>query len=106
MIYGQRKTVQEDTLPYHVIALFLLNLTVGFRLTCSEWVEEKKELANSGADIERIEGLLQSVQLRQSRDQLQDVVLQILHRGKEIVTSPGILKFSRTAYHYSASSCY
>lgn len=53
---------------------------VRFRLTCSERVEEEKELPNSGADVERVEGLLQSVQLRQSGDQLQDVVLQILHR--------------------------
>lgn len=52
----------------------------GSSLTCSEGVQEEKELANGGADVERVEGLLQSVQLRQSGDQLQDVVLQILNR--------------------------
>lgn len=51
-----------------------------FTLTCSEGVQEEEELANSGADVERVEGLLQPIQLRQSGDQLQDVVLQILHR--------------------------
>lgn len=55
-----------------------------FSLTGSEWVEEEKELADSSADVERVEGLLKSVQLRQSRDQLQDVVLQILQRIKSI----------------------
>lgn len=49
-----------------------------FTLTCSEGVEEEKELPDSGANVEGVEGLLQSVQLRQSGDQLQDVVLQIL----------------------------
>lgn len=53
---------------------------VWFTLTCSEGVQEEEELANSGADVERVEGLLQPIQLRQSGDQLQDVVLQILHR--------------------------
>lgn len=53
---------------------------VWFSLTCSQGVEEEEELANSGADVERVEGLLQPIQLRQSGDQLQDVVLQILHR--------------------------
>lgn len=55
-----------------------------FDLTCSEGVQEKEELANSSADVERVEGLLQSVQLRQGGDQLQDVVLQILHRSMRV----------------------
>lgn len=50
-------------------------------LTSSERIEEKEKLADSSADIERIEGFLKSVQLRQSWNQLQDVVLQILHRS-------------------------
>lgn len=55
-----------------------------FSLTSSQWVEEKKELANSSADVERVERLLKSVQLGQSGDQLQDVVLQILQMMKGI----------------------
>lgn len=43
-------------------------------LTSSQWVEKEKELANSSANVKRVEGLLQSIQLRQSGDQLQDVV--------------------------------
>ncbi len=61
------------------ICLFIYCVAWKVNLTCSEGVEEEKELANSSADVERVEGLLQSVQLRQSGDQLQDVVLQILH---------------------------
>lgn len=49
-------------------------------LTCSEGIEEEEELANGSADVERVEGLLQAVQLREGGDQLQDVVLQILRR--------------------------
>lgn len=51
-----------------------------FSVTCSKGVEEEKELANSCADVERVEGLLEPIQLRQSGDQLQDVVLQILQQ--------------------------
>lgn len=44
--------------------LYYLLLILLFRLTGSEGVEEEKELANSSADVERVEGLLQAVQLR------------------------------------------
>lgn len=63
---------------------------VRLSLTRSQGVQEEKELANSGADVERVEGLLQPIQLRQSGDQLQDVVLQILH---QITTVNFILAF-------------
>lgn len=67
----------------HVASLLIKHqirfLSVSVSLTCSQRVKEEKELANSGADVERVERLLQPVQLRQSGDQLQDVVLQILH---------------------------
>lgn len=55
-------------------------MSTHFSLTCSQGVEEEKELANSRADVEGVEGLLQPIQLRQSGDQLQDVVLKILHQ--------------------------
>lgn len=48
---------------------------IRFSLTSSQRVEKKKELANSSADVKRVERFLKSVQLRQSGDQLQDVVL-------------------------------
>lgn len=75
---------------------------VRLSLTRSQGVQEEKELANSGADVERVEGLLQPIQLRQSGDQLQDVVLQILHK---ITTVNFILAFffnhfSTTANHH------
>lgn len=54
--------------------MVICHVLLGFTLTCSEWVEEEEELADSGADVERVEGLLQAVQLRQSGDQLQDVI--------------------------------
>lgn len=63
---------------------------VRLSLTRSQGVQEEKELANSGADVERVEGLLQPIQLRQCGDQLQDVVLQILH---QITTVNFILAF-------------
>ena len=50
----------------------------GFSLTGTEGIEEEEKLADGSADVKRVEGLLQSVQLRQSGDQLQNVVLQIL----------------------------
>lgn len=54
--------------------MVICHVLMGFTLTCSEWVEKEEELADSGADVERVEGLLQAVQLRQSGDQLQDVI--------------------------------
>lgn len=67
----------DNSLLHHTLLLILL-----FRLTGPEGVEEEKELANSSADVEGVEGLFQSVQLRQSGDKLQDVVLQILQRRR------------------------
>jgi len=40
----------------------------------SEWVEEKEELPDGCTHVEGMEGLLQAVQLRQSLDELQDVI--------------------------------
>lgn len=48
--------------------------------TCSEGVEEEEEFPDSSADIEGVERLLQTVELRQSWYQLQYVVLQILEQ--------------------------
>lgn len=75
---------------------------VRLSLTRSQRVKEEKELANSGADVERVEGLLQPIQLRQCGDQLQDVVLQILH---QITTVNFILAFFKNFfYHFSTTA--
>lgn len=80
---------------------------MGFSLTCSEGVQEEKELANGGADVERVEGFLQPVQLRQSGDQLQDVVLQILHRIMSVNSYWLLitLKRGKTLHIASAEMC-
>lgn len=45
------------TVRQHVSSLACL----GFWFTCSQGVQEEKELSNSCADIERVEGFLQPV---------------------------------------------
>lgn len=49
---------------------YILHLSTDFPLTRTQGVQEEEKLANCSADVERVEGLLQSVQLRQSGDQL------------------------------------
>ena len=43
-----------------------------------ERVQEEEELSDGRADVERVEGLVEAVQLRQGFDQLGDVVLDVL----------------------------
>lgn len=57
-MYGHTMTVLDHTMLKYIVFHILQVRFTGFSLTCSEWVEEEKELANSGADIERVEGLL------------------------------------------------
>ena len=43
-----------------------------------ERVQEEEELSDGRADVERVEGLVEAVKLRQGFDQLGDVVLDVL----------------------------
>lgn len=69
---------------YEIVTFSLgLHLVLRLWLTCSKRVQEEKELANSSADVEGVEGFLQPVELWQGGDQLQDVVLQILQSSRK-----------------------
>ena len=50
----------------------------GYRHTCSHGVKKEEKLPHSRADIKRVERLLEAVELRQSWNELQYVVLQVL----------------------------
>jgi hypothetical protein len=47
-------------------------------------VEEEEELPDGRADVEGVEGLVETVELRQSLDQLRNVVLDVLFTKKSI----------------------
>lgn len=71
--------------------------------TCTQRVEEEEELAHGSTDVKRVEGLLQAVQLRQSGDQLQDVVLQILNTNRTITRAAVMRRgFTNTPRTYVA----
>lgn len=62
----------------HLIDPKYTNYSVECWYTCSHWVEKKEKFSHSCANIEGIEGLLQTFQLRQSWYELKNIVLQIL----------------------------
>ena len=55
----------------------------GSEPTSTHGIQEEEEFPNSCADIEGVEGLLEAVKLGEGRNQLQDVVLQVLGRVGE-----------------------
>ena len=62
-------------------------------------VQEEEELPDRGADVERVEGFLQTVQLWEGFYQLQDVVLQVGLAEESLTsdvvegeTDPGLVK--------------
>ena len=48
-----------------------------FDFACAQRVQEEEELADGRAHVERVEGSLEELELGQSGDELEDVVLQV-----------------------------
>ena len=70
--------IPKHKLPIqHDTGMFTVLQTINF-CTCSHRVQEEEELPHSSADVEGVEGFLQALELGQSGDQLQDVVLKVL----------------------------
>ncbi len=73
MLFAQLLVPQLNELIEKAARQYLGDL----HLAGAQGIEEEEELAHGSAHVERVEGALEHLELRQSRDQLEDVVLQV-----------------------------
>ena len=71
-----------------------------------ERVQEEEELSDGRADVERVEGLVEAVQLRQGFDQLGDVVLDVLLAEETRINENMMVKASSCRLHCRLTSAW